>query len=145
MNEQAKKIGRITMLVVLVGAIFFYGGFFYGKSVAKNIAGGASAQFARGNRVGGANGAGRGMRNGQFINGEILSKDNNSITVKMMDGSSKIVFFSASTTIARTIEGAATDLSVGERVMVGGTAGGDGAVVAQSIQIRPSTSTPAIK
>lgn len=75
---------------------------------------------------------------GSFTVGQIIAKDDKSITIKSNDGSSKIVFFSDSTTIGKTTQGSATDLNNEENVMVNGQANPDGSITAQSIQIRPA-------
>ncbi len=69
------------------------------------------------------------------MNGEIIESDDKSITVKLPDGSSKIVIISDSTKINITQEGSQADLGVGEQVMVIGTESTDGTVTAQSISV----------
>jgi hypothetical protein len=71
------------------------------------------------------------------VAGEIISKDDKSITVKLQDGSSKIVMLSTTTQInkAQTVD--ATSLVVGETVRVIGNVNADGSVTAQDIQINP--------
>jgi hypothetical protein len=56
----------------------------------------------------------------------------------MQDGSSKIVYFSDSTMIGKSTQGAASDLNTGEQVMANGTSNPDGSITAQNIQIRPA-------
>jgi transcription elongation GreA/GreB family factor len=48
-----------------------------------------------------------------FVGGEILSKDATSLTLKMQDGSTKIVLISPSTQVMKNTEGTADDLVVG--------------------------------
>lgn len=85
-------------------------------------------------------------RNGQFqqriqgfrpVNGEIISQDDKSISVKLQDGSSKIVLLTDSTSINKSDEGGKDDLKVGEKVAVFGTENSDGSVTAQSVQLNP--------
>lgn len=85
--------------------------------------------------------AGRGGgQSGNFIAGEIILKDNQSVTIKMPDGGSKIIFYSDATKISKSVDGNLEDLSVGENVNINGDQNQDGSITAQSIQIRPATS-----
>lgn len=142
MSDHSHKniILPLLVLALVAGGVGFYSGMKYGKS---------SAIPARGQFSGMMNGAPGGTRTGQgnrgqfagggATSGEVIAKDDKSITIKMRDGGSKIVFFSATTQVMKAISGAATDLSVGEQVTALGTANTDGSVSAQSIQIRPAT------
>lgn len=145
---------KITMIIVaaIVGiSIAFFGGTVYEKdklssqgllrSGINEKAGqdgqrrnpgqeGQGKSFA-GNRGGGPNGG------GGFVSGEMISKDEKSMTVKMNDGGSKIVFFSDSTIVGKSVQGNVSDLATGNQVMISGKANADGTVTAENIQIRP--------
>lgn len=128
----------ITIVVSLfVGALAFYGGMMYGTQ--KNSALRGPGNFDR------VNMNGQGLVNrqpsGGFANGEVLSKDEQSITIKLRDGGSKIVLLSASTTVAKMADGSMNDVIVGSNVMVTGTSNSDGSLSAKSIQL--SSSMPA--
>ncbi len=128
----------VVLLVVAAGA--FYGGMKYGQSQRRSFNG---EQF--GSQIPSGNGFGKGTisgnRNGGgMLSGEIIAKDDQSITIKLPGGSSKMVFYSATMEIGKFTSGALTDLAVGENVMVNGETNNDGSVTAQSIQIRPAIS-----
>jgi len=132
----------ITIVLALVAAgIGFYGGMKYQQSKPSQF----TQQFRNGNFNGSGNGTGNGtgqrtggVRNGGGqILGTILSIDNTSMTVKLADGSSKILLLSTNTTYAKEAAGAMSDLKVGDRVGAFGTTNGDGSVTAQSVQINP--------
>ena len=134
--------------VFLVIAILFAGGGFFGgmkyqqKRGLQNIRQQfGNGQFQRGNGSANISGQPRQAGNrmgGRSVAGEILSQDEKSLTVKLPDGSSKIVLFSESTTVNKATEGTKDDLKVGEQVVVFGTENTDGSVTAQNIQLNPA-------
>lgn len=67
------------------------------------------------------------------IKGEIISKDADSITVKLPGGGSKIVFYSDSTEIGKSASGTSVDLEIGKTVIVNGAAHSGGNFAAKSI------------
>lgn len=69
--------------------------------------------------------------------GEIIGADEKSITVKLQDGSSKIVLLSEKTQINKAEKATKEDLKKGEKVAVFGTENPDGSVTAQNIQLNP--------
>ena len=129
--------GVIGVFVIAGGA--FYGGMAYGKINVPTRAG--NGQFVA--SVNGVRASGmRGGANGGFTAGEIISKDSTSITIKMQDGSTKIVLVATSTEIMKSSAGSFNDLSVGASVTINGAANSDGSVTAQNVQIRPAGFAP---
>ncbi|HEY5589107.1 MAG TPA: hypothetical protein VIK86_09160 [Candidatus Paceibacterota bacterium] len=134
-----KKIVSSVAVCLIIAGVSFWGGMTYGSSksssnqLANRIQNGLGQNG--GTRIGG--GMRGGATGGGFVNGEILTKDATSITVKENNGGSKIIFYSPSTKIEKTVEGTSTDLIIGKQVMVTGTTNSDGSVSASSIQLRP--------
>ena len=126
-------------VVVVVAAASFYGGMKYGQSKVSKTALQSRGQFAGAGAGNTARRAGGtfGPNSAGFVSGNIISKDDKSITVQSQGGGSKIVFLGSSTSIGKTVTGSASDLTVGEQVVVNGTANSDGSVTAQNVQIRP--------
>jgi hypothetical protein len=126
--KNAKVIVPIILVLVGLGVGFFGGYQYRNYRLRRSIGNFAGAA--------GANGAVAGARGGA-VSGSILSIDASSITVKLADGSTKIVLFSGTTTYSNTVSAAQTDLKVGSEVVVLGAANSDGSVTATSIQINP--------
>jgi hypothetical protein len=128
-----KSILITVIVAALVGGAAFLGGMKYQASKTPAFV----RQFGNGNT--------NAIRNGQARNatfrpliGDITASDDKSITVKMADGSSKIVILSDSTTISKTSDGNRSDLTDGKRVGVFGIDNADGSVTAQNIQLNPN-------
>ena len=149
----------VLVSLIIVGAACFYGGMKYDQRKAAaslasfngrgNFGNMTDEQRQRMAERSGANGgnfigpdgaapSGQRARMGGagFVLGEILSKDDKSITVKLADGGSKIILFTDSTQITKSSAGSADDLSVGANVTITGSANSDGSVSAQNIQVR---------
>lgn len=140
-----KIIIPVVVAAVVFGAAGFFGGMQFQKSQAQN----GFRNFAAGNFSGQAGQAGNlARRNGQnaaqagLANGDIIAKDDKSITIKLRDGGSKIVFYSEVSQFAKQTSGTADDLAVGTPVVVQGSANSDGSITAQSISIRSAGLIP---
>lgn len=124
------KILTAVIVLVVGGGAGFYGGMKYQQSKTPAFAGRNGGGFGEG-RTGGA-------RNGFTpVNGQIINTGNNSITVQLQDGGSKIVLITSTTQINKAAQGTTADLTNGERVAVFGATNTDGSVTAQNIQINP--------
>ena len=85
------------------------------------------------------------------VRGQVVSSGNGSVTIKLMDGSSKIVNLTSQTTISKTTTGTSSDLKSGEQMTAIGTTNSDGSITAQTVLIgngnmmfrRPSGGQPA--
>lgn len=139
------KIIAIIAGVIFVGGSSFYAGMKYGQSNQNNqlrrkVGAPTETSGQRAQEFGGTAGIGTcaGRAGAGFIGGEIISKDDKSITLKLQDGGSKIVFLSDSTEIAKSDEGVLSDLEIGKNITVNGAVNSDGSVTAQTIQIRPA-------
>ena len=127
-------VGSAVLLILLA----FFGGLSYGKNSAGSkiskggqfFAGNLNEQTPNGGMM-------RGGQTGGFTGGEVVSVDDKGFTVKLRDGSSKIVFLSGATEILKFATGTVSDIRVGEQVTVSGSANGDGSITAGSIQLRP--------
>ena len=134
----AKKQILITAVIALiVGAAAFFGGMYYQRSQGRTALNNFRGQFTAG-QFGAVGRAGARFGNGAgVVRGQILSSDDKSVTVKMSDGSSKIVWLSGNTAITEATPAAKSALTNGQTVLVTGSANSDGSVTAQNIQLNP--------
>ena len=147
-SKNNKVIAAVLAVIIGVGA-FFGGTIFEKNKLAKqgllrseNMAGSGGQRRGTGqggapgmsalNRGGGSSGA-----MGDFAAGDIIAKDDKSITIKDRNGGSKIIFFSDATTVGKSVSGSAGDLVSGQQVMASGKTNADGTLSADNIQIRP--------
>lgn len=144
-----KKTLIIIAVVLLAGAGSFYSGIKYQQSKSPAGIGRGNFQDLRnlpdeerqqwlqelGANINGFRGAPNNRGDG-FANGEIIAKDDKSITIKLRDNGSKIVFFAENAEINKLTKGALTDLEIGKTVSTNGKANSDGSITAQSIQLR---------
>lgn len=128
-----KNMNILAIVLLFVGlGVGFFGGMQYQKSQRPQFGQTNNSAGNQARRAGfGQNGTNR------PVTGDIISFDNNGITVKLIDGSSKIVLVSGSTQVNKTNPGVRSDLAVGQKVLVIGMANPDGSVTAQNIQLNP--------
>jgi len=105
-------------------------------SIARNGTGqmmgrGNDDSRGQGQQVGGM------MRGNRQIAGEVISLDDKTMTVKMPDGSSKIILLSSTMTVSKSVEAPKTDLKVGSKVAVFGAQNTDGSQTATTIELDP--------
>ena len=125
----------ITILLVVIGiGTGFFGGMKYTDYQRTQARGNGNRQFPgmTGGQAQGRNGLG-----GRPVTGEVISKDDTSMTVKTQDGGSKIVMLSTTTTYSKSTAGTVQDVVVGGQVAVIGTENSDKSMTAQNVQINP--------
>ncbi len=139
----AKSVGlkpvEVAIIAGLVGVAAFFGGTKYSDMQRTNQRGSMMRQFQNGQ--GAPNGASdfRGNRTGgRPVVGEVMSVDASTMTVKLADGTSKIVVLSETTTVSETASAEKTSIKVGSKVGAFGTDNADGSVTAQTVQLNPS-------
>jgi len=123
-----KNLIIAILLVLVAGGAGFLGGRKYQQSKMPSF----TRNFGGANRPNSAT-------NFRPVTGEILKVDDKSITIKLNDGSTKIVLVSDSTQINQATTATKENLKAGAKVAAYGTANSDGSVTAQSIQLNPQT------
>ncbi len=130
MKNLTKKKSVVIVVGILLAVGIFYGGFAFGSSKAAAPASGTRNQNFSGARM---------MMQGNRANlviGNIISKDDTSITISMPTGGSRIVFISPTTAVMKSVAGSLDDLKVGNTVTVQGNTNSANGITADSIQIR---------
>lgn len=135
-----KYLVHIIWLVVAVVALG--GGYFWGKASAGNartgFAGATGGAYGSSTRARTFAGGGAG---GGLVAGQIASLGSGSMTIQLANGNSEVVIYSSSTPVSEPTTVPASTLKIGTAVMVAGTSNSDGSVTAQSIQVRPATTS----
>ncbi len=146
MNIKNNQAVLAVSFIIIAGLSFFAGTKYQSRQLL-NLRG----QFASGrnmDRVGNQPGN-RNRFGGRQLVGEITGQDDKSVTIKLSDGSSKIIFLSQSTSFNQAVPASVSDLKLGTRIGVFGNENANGTLNAQSVQINPPTresgSTPAAR
>lgn len=147
MAEKINKMNKKNIIIALAGLIIFgigfYGGTLYSSS--NKPANTGRGQFSQnGNQPGGNKNTRQFGANN--LMGEVISKNDTSLTLKLRDGGSRIIFVTKDTPVSKNVSASSSDISANEQISVSGTPNSDGSVNAQFIQIKPfapnATSTP---
>jgi len=134
MKNKNTMIIVAVVLIIVAAAGGFFGGMMFQKSQTPSF-GGAAGRGSYAGRFGGQ--SGQNAASFRPVRGQVLSMGDNSLTVKMTDGSTKIVVLSSSTAFMQSTKAALNDIKTGDTVNVVGTANSDGSVTAQDVQINP--------
>lgn len=132
-----KTIGIIIVVAVIIGGVAFWSGMKYQQSKKPAFGMGPAGQFSIDRSNANGNGTAERANLSRATIGDVLTKDDSSITIKLSDGSSKIILYSPTTVVNKMATGSVDDITVGESVTVMGTTNTDGSLTAQNIQIRP--------
>lgn len=127
------KLVMIIILIVVAGGSFYGGMQYQASTKSSSPQSGNDTNSSRLNQFRNRFGSGN-----QPVNGEVINADDKSITVKLRDGSSKIVLLTDQSKIIKNSEGSKTDLKTGEQVLVSGSSNSDGSITAQNVQINPA-------
>lgn len=131
-----KKIFIIVLITIFcAGGIGFFAGVTYNQNKTLKERQIRIQQFDGNSGQTGQRGA-RSFGGGNFMTGEIITRDDKSLTLKLRDGSSKIIFLSESTEVGAFVKKEIKDLQVGQIVNLNGKLNPDGSLTALLIQIR---------
>jgi len=134
-----KNLILILIALIVVGIGGFFGGMKYGQSQAlKNLTPEKMREIfqQRGQTFQRGEIPQRQRERVGFLSGQVISKDEKSLTIKLPDGSTKIVFVAESTQILKSVEGNIEDIEIGKQVLVSGEQTTEGYLTAKTIQIR---------
>lgn len=130
----------VAAILIVMGAIVgFGGGMWYQKSKNPMRSG---FQMSAGNRFG-ATGEGiqrramSGFNGGGMVVGEVADKDGESLTIRTIDGSSKIILINSSTQYRKSADATSDDIKKGDTVAISGTNNQDGSITASNVQLNP--------
>ena len=132
-----KQIIILTVSGVMVFVLGFSGGVAYAGRGRMSVLPDAQGAFRGGRQFTGGEAGGRSGVSpfGSFLGGEVIAKDDRSITIKLQSGGSKLVLLSASTRISSSTLATISDISMGVEITASGSANPDGSITAESVQI----------
>lgn len=132
MNKTASI--SIVLIIAALG-LGFFGGMEYQMHKTRTFSFG-SANFTGGGRFRQVfNGSGQDKQNFIPLRGQVVSTDNNTLTLKLTDGSTKLVILSGSTVFQKMSTASAADLKKGTTITVVGKQDTGGTLTAQNVSI----------
>lgn len=134
MKDVKNNILITIIITVVIGTLGFLGGMQYQKLQARNS---FENRFGQRGTMNGQSSRNGGRSFGEATTGEIVSQDTNSITVKLQNGSTKIVILSNNTIISKTDTASKSALKTGGKIAAFGITNSDGSITAQNIQLNP--------
>ena len=144
-----KQIGIFAVVILVLAIGSFYGGTIYQKNKstqstnrnlsnnfrsAQNLTDEQRTQMIA--QRGAGNGTFRSSSSTGFISGEVITKSDDSITIKLLDGGSALVYISSSTTnVTKQTTTTISNIQTGNQVMINGTKNADGSYSATMIRL----------
>ena len=132
MNKNSILFTAIVLIIIAAGVGFYAGMQYQGSRTRVNQNQLGSRNFGQ---FGGANGRNDNVR---AERGQVLNVGNNTLTIKLNNGSTEIVVLSASTNYTKSQKASFSDIKTGDTLNVFGTPNSDGSVTASDIQINPA-------
>jgi hypothetical protein len=128
---------KMPVVIVLVVLVSSYVGYAYGKYArvaVKQIPPGAAYSV-----VAGPDGVARlGTKGTNTVAGTVISRNAESMVIKLQKGTTKDIFFDTTTAVLKSVSGKISDIPVDANVIVTGAPNSDESITAYSIQIRPA-------
>ena len=125
----------VLIIVAAVGG--FYGGMMFQKTQTSSFGTTGQNAFRQGGNFRAIPGQNGQSSNFRPVRGQVISMSDNSLTVKLSDGSTKLVVLSGNTNYLQSTKAALSDIKTGDTVNIVGTQNSDGSVTAQDVQINP--------
>jgi hypothetical protein len=129
-KDMNKLIVVAVATAVIVGGAAFGGGYAVAKKSAPALAG--RGMMARDGQAGGQQKAQRAASN--MANGEVLTVEEGSLTIKLADGGSRIVLLGKDAVVSYCAEAELSTVQPGTSLLATGEANADGSLTARFIQ-----------
>ena len=139
MDKKTMIALAVVAIVLIAGASFFAGTKFGGRNLKGDFASRSGMNPTTRQQMMQKDGTGKMQGQGgrlNFIDGELVSRDNKNLTMKLADGGSKIILISDSTTVSKTTAGSIDELAPGCKLMINGDTNSDGSITAKTIQLK---------